>query len=30
VNTRARILRTVEELVNGDRNAAYGDPRQGF
>lgn len=29
-NTRAEVLRTAEELVNGNRNAQYGDPLQDF
>jgi hypothetical protein len=29
-NARAEILLGAEELVNGDRNAQYGDPRQDF
>jgi len=29
-NARADILLGAEELVNGDRNAQYGDPRQDF
>lgn len=29
-NARADVLLTAEELVNGDRNAQYGDPRQDF
>lgn len=29
-NHRADVLLTAEELVNGDRNAQYGDPRQDF
>lgn len=30
LNARAEVLRTAESLVNGDRNAQYGDPRQDF
>ncbi len=29
-NARADLLRLAESLVNGDRNAQYGDPRQDF
>lgn len=29
-NARATVLLGAEELVNGDRNAQYGDPRQDF
>jgi hypothetical protein len=29
-NHRANLLLTAERLVNGDRNAQYGDPRQDF
>jgi hypothetical protein len=29
-NIRARVLRTAEELVNGDRNVQYGDPNADF
>jgi hypothetical protein len=29
-NARAELLREAERLVNGDRNAQYGDPRQDF
>lgn len=29
-NARAECLTTAESLVNGDRNAQYGDPRQDF
>lgn len=29
-NIRARVLHTAESLVNGDRNAQYGDPRADF
>lgn len=29
-NPRSDILLTAEELVNGDRNVQYGDPRQDF
>jgi hypothetical protein len=29
-NTRAEVLLGAEALVNGDRNAQYGDPRQDF
>jgi hypothetical protein len=29
-NERASLLREAEQLVNGDRNATYGDPRQDF
>lgn len=29
-NARAKVLRQAEELVNGDRNASYGDPIQDF
>lgn len=29
-NARSHVLSTAEELVNGDRNAQYGDPRQDF
>lgn len=30
MNARAEVLQTAESLVNGDRNAQYGDPRQDF
>lgn len=30
VNARASVLREAEHLVNGDRNAQYGDPNQDF
>lgn len=30
VNNRAKILQDAEKLVNGDRNAQYGDPSQDF
>lgn len=30
VNERASLLAEAEALVNGDRNAQYGDPRQDF
>ena len=30
VNTRAKVLRTAEKYVNGDRNAQYGEPWQDF
>lgn len=29
-SARASLLRTAAELVDGDRNAQYGDPRQDF
>jgi len=29
-NVRAEVLLTAEELVNGARNASYGDPNQDF
>lgn len=29
-NVRAEVLLTAEQLVNGDRNASYGDPNQDF
>jgi hypothetical protein len=30
MNARAEVLTMAESLVNGDRNAQYGDPRQDF
>lgn len=30
LNTRAEILRTAEELINGDRAQTYGDPEVSF
>lgn len=30
LNTRARTLRTAEDLINGDRAAAYGEPQENF
>lgn len=29
-NARAKLLREAEQIVNGDRNAQYGDPNQDF
>jgi hypothetical protein len=29
-NTRGKVLATAESLVNGDRNASYGDPNHDF
>lgn len=29
-NIRARVLNTARDLINGDRNNQYGDPRQDF
>jgi Domain of unknown function (DUF6378) len=29
-NIRARVLQTAESLINGDRNAQYGDPNADF
>ena len=30
MNARSELLQDAEQLVNGDRNAQYGDPRQDF
>jgi len=30
MNRRAEVLATAEQLINGDRNNQYGDPRQDF